>query len=124
LWCDSYEAALKCDVVLQCDAFRRHAQNNKLKLTLIYEALCPYCQRFIVNHLGALYHQFRPFIELELVPWGNSRILRDGSIKCNHGQVECDANRLQGCVLDHVKIKHALPFIICFERHFGAKLDV
>uniref|UniRef100_A0A915ALS1 Saposin A-type domain-containing protein n=1 Tax=Parascaris univalens TaxID=6257 RepID=A0A915ALS1_PARUN len=114
LWCDSFDAAQRCGVLHQCEQFRR--SRRTIKLTLIYEALCPYCQRFIINHLGNLYHQFRGQIELELVPWGNSRLLRDGTIKCNHGEVECDANRLHGCVLDTVKVKHALPFIICFER--------
>ena len=39
-----------------------------------------------------------------------------GQISCNHGQKECDANRLMSCVIDVVKVKQAIPFIICFER--------
>uniref|UniRef100_A0A915PSC2 Uncharacterized protein n=1 Tax=Setaria digitata TaxID=48799 RepID=A0A915PSC2_9BILA len=40
----------------------------------------------------------------------------DGSIRCSHGSVECSANKLQSCVLEYAKMKHALAFIICFER--------
>ncbi|VDN53286.1 unnamed protein product [Dracunculus medinensis] len=121
LWCDSFDAARRCGVVNQCEDFQRI--QKPIKLTLFYEALCPYCQRFIGNHLGNLYNQFRNHIELELVPWGNSRFLRNGSIRCNHGRTECDANRLHSCVLHQTKMRHALPFIICFERSLTNSVD-
>lgn len=79
-WCDSYEIAQRCQVVHQCETFKRDRQ--PLRITLMFEALCPFCQRFISNHLGNLYNQFRAQIEtrreleIELVPWGNSRLLR------------------------------------------------
>ncbi|CAI5441550.1 unnamed protein product [Caenorhabditis angaria] len=115
LWCDSQQSAQQCGVQRQCDALRHRRQ--PIKITLIYEALCPYCQKFISNQLGSVFNQFQGHLTLELIPWGNSRILRDGSFSCNHGQKECDANRLQSCVLDILKVKGALPFIICFERN-------
>ncbi|WKX97108.1 hypothetical protein Q1695_013062 [Nippostrongylus brasiliensis] len=115
LWCDSPQAAQQCGVQRQCDALRIH-KRKPLKVTLIYEALCPYCQKFISNQLGSMYQQHKDHLELELVPWGNSRILRDGSFSCNHGKKECDANRLQSCVIDILKSSGALPFIVCFER--------
>ncbi|VDK78909.1 unnamed protein product [Onchocerca ochengi] len=114
LWCDSYESAKRCDVIQQCDRFRR--MKLPIKLSLYYEALCPYCQRFISNHLGIIYNQFRGLIELEMIPWGNSKLLQNGTIRCNHGSIECNANKLQSCVLEYAKMKHALAFIICFER--------
>ncbi|CAI4232175.1 unnamed protein product [Auanema sp. JU1783] len=114
LWCDSPQAAQQCGVQRQCEQFKNRRQ--PLKISLIYEALCPYCQKFIANQLGTVYNQFRGQFELELIPWGNSRILRDGSFSCNHGKKECDANRIQSCVLDILKVKGALPFIVCFER--------
>lgn len=114
LWCDSPQAAQQCGVQRQCDALKH--TRNPLKITLIYEALCPYCQKFIANQLGSVFNQYQGQFTLELVPWGNSRILRDGSFSCNHGQKECDANRLQSCVLDVLKVKGGLPFIVCFEK--------
>ncbi|KHJ88701.1 gamma interferon inducible lysosomal thiol reductase [Oesophagostomum dentatum] len=44
------------------------------------------------------------------------KFLQDGSFSCNHGKKECDANRLQSCVIDIFKASGALPFIVCFER--------
>uniref|UniRef100_A0A158P635 Gamma interferon inducible lysosomal thiol reductase GILT n=1 Tax=Angiostrongylus cantonensis TaxID=6313 RepID=A0A158P635_ANGCA len=116
LWlCDSPQAAQQCGVQHQCDSLRFH-KRKPIKLTLIYEALCPYCQKFISNQLGGMYQQHKDHLELELIPWGNSRILRDGSFSCNHGKKECDANRLHSCVIDVLKSSGALPFIVCFER--------
>jgi interferon gamma-inducible protein 30 len=113
-WCDSHEIAQKCGVTQQCEHFKR--QTSPITVTLMFEALCPFCQRFISNHLGNLYDQFRGKIDIELVPWGNSRLLPNGQISCNHGQSECDANRLMSCAIDIVKTKQAIPFIVCFER--------
>jgi len=113
-WCDSYELAQRCNVVHQCENLRR--ERRPLVVTLMYEALCPYCQRFIANHLGALYNNYKDQVELELVPWGNSILLRNGQISCNHGPKECDANRLMGCVNDAVPMSQMVPFTVCFER--------
>ncbi|KAI6242951.1 Saposin A-type domain-containing protein [Aphelenchoides fujianensis] len=113
-WCDSHEIATRCGVMQQCEQFKR--DRSPIVVTLMYEALCPFCQRFISNHLGQLYDTFRGKVEFELVPFGNSRLLGTGEISCNHGRVECDANRVMSCVLDAVGIKQAIPFIVCFER--------
>lgn len=72
-WCDSYEIAQRCDVVKQCENFK--LDRRPITVTLMYEALCPFCQKFISNHLGNLYNNYQGKIELELVPWGNSRLL-------------------------------------------------
>uniref|UniRef100_A0A0N5ADI7 Saposin A-type domain-containing protein n=1 Tax=Syphacia muris TaxID=451379 RepID=A0A0N5ADI7_9BILA len=113
LWCDSAESARQCGVVEQCKKFQRLAK--PIRLTLLYETLCPFCQKFITNDLQSLYDEFQDQIEFELVPWGNSRIMQ-GKIVCDHGAKECVANRLQSCVLDSIPARQALPFIICFEK--------
>lgn len=48
---------------------------------------------------------------------------KDGSFTCNHGEKECEANRLQSCVLDTVNLKYSVPFIVCFENALNS-LDV
>jgi interferon gamma-inducible protein 30 len=114
-WCDSHEIAQRCQAVQQCDAFKRNRQ--PITVSLMFEAMCPFCQRFITNHLANLYNTFNPQgVEFELVPFGNSRLLRNGEISCNHGPKECQANKLLGCVIDIVKVKQSIPFLVCFER--------
>uniref|UniRef100_A0A1I7XUL4 Saposin A-type domain-containing protein n=1 Tax=Heterorhabditis bacteriophora TaxID=37862 RepID=A0A1I7XUL4_HETBA len=46
LWCDSPQAAQQCGVQRQCDSLRQN-RRQPLKITLIYESLCPYCQKYI-----------------------------------------------------------------------------
>uniref|UniRef100_A0A915DMG7 Saposin A-type domain-containing protein n=1 Tax=Ditylenchus dipsaci TaxID=166011 RepID=A0A915DMG7_9BILA len=121
-WCDSWELAERCGVRPQCEQLRR--DRRPLTVTIMYEALCPFCQRFITNQLGNLYHQFKDQIQIELVPWGNSILLRNGQISCNHGPKECDANRLMSCVLDQVSMSVAIPFIVCFERSLSSHQTV
>ncbi|VDD86807.1 unnamed protein product [Enterobius vermicularis] len=121
MWCDSPQSARQCDVIRQCE--RHWNSKTPVKLTLIYEALCPFCQKFITQHLGSLYEEFRNNIELELIPWGNSRFMKGGTIVCDHGPNECKANKLQSCVLDTVKIRHALPFIVCLERSLTTNVN-
>lgn len=120
-WCDTQELAQRCNVVSQCEVLRR--ERRPLRISIMYEALCPFCQKFIANNLGLLYNQFKDQIDLELVPWGNA-MLRNGQIICNHGPKECDANRMMSCVLDSVSISQAIPFIICFERQLSANSQI
>lgn len=50
--------------------------------------------------------------------------VKDGRFSCNHGQKECDANRLMSCVLDEVSNDQAINFIICFERQLSSHQTV
>ncbi|CAK5029200.1 unnamed protein product [Meloidogyne enterolobii] len=90
----------------------------------MFEALCPYCQRYIANNLGSLLYKFGNQTILELVPWGNSLLLRNGKISCNHGPKECDANRLLSCVISEVSVSQSVQFTICFERSLSADSPV
>uniref|UniRef100_A0A914X6W7 Saposin A-type domain-containing protein n=1 Tax=Plectus sambesii TaxID=2011161 RepID=A0A914X6W7_9BILA len=114
-WCDSPESAERCHVQAQCANYKKSFM-KPIKVTFIYESLCPYCQNYIARNLADLYGRHRSLIELEMVPWGNAVVNQDGSFTCNHGEKECEANRLQSCVLEVVKMKHSVPFIICFEN--------
>lgn len=51
------------------------SSSQKVKLTLYYETLCPYCARFIVNELVKLYQNgLISIVDLRLVPWGNANM--------------------------------------------------
>lgn len=56
---------------------------SKVTLSLYYEALCPYCSNFMVNHLPKIFEDgLISIVDLELVPYGNARIGFNGSISC------------------------------------------
>lgn len=121
LWCDSSELAQRCGFKKYCDDYLAAAWNRKLKLTLLYEALCPGCQTMITGVLyPQIYRDFKDYVDIELVPFGNARI-ENGTIICQHGDDECTINRFESCVIDSMKGSNAaLPYIYCLEQQLEA----
>lgn len=55
----------------------------KVSVDLFYEALCPYCQKFITNRLIPLMKSdVGQEVALRLYPYGNVEVLSDGSFNC------------------------------------------
>ena len=46
-------------------------------VTLYYEALCPGCMQFVATELYPTYQKFGKYINVGLVPYGNSRTILD-----------------------------------------------
>lgn len=56
---------------------------EKVELTLYYEALCPYCENFIVNYLYKIFHKgLISIVDLKLSPYGNAKITSNGTVIC------------------------------------------
>jgi interferon gamma-inducible protein 30 len=56
----------------------------KVPLALYYESLCPYCSRFIVNHLAGIFDDgLIDIVDLLLVPYGNAHVRgENNTINC------------------------------------------
>ena len=62
---------------------RGSAEEGKVSLELYYESLCPYCSRFIVNHLAGIFEDgLIDAVHLRLVPYGNARVGSNSEISC------------------------------------------
>lgn len=48
-----------------------------------------------------MYSQVGDIFALTYVPWGNARLLSDGTFQCQHGQMECLINTVEACVLHY-----------------------
>lgn len=58
-------------------------EEGKVSLELYYESLCPYCSRFIVNHLAGIFEDgLIDAVHLRLVPYGNARVGSNSEISC------------------------------------------
>ena len=81
------------------------------------EALCIDCKHFIDQHLVSAYHKLGPkVINLQIVPFGNSKILLDEQrVVCQHGDAECDANSWEQCAVNDYDPSTYLRFIGCLE---------
>ncbi|XP_022154904.1 gamma-interferon-inducible lysosomal thiol reductase-like [Momordica charantia] len=91
--------------------------NDKVSLELYYESLCPYCANFIVNYLVHLFDDdLISIVDLRLVPYGNARVGRNGSITCQHGPAECLLNTVEACAINAwPELDGHFPFIYCIE---------
>ncbi|XP_046400992.1 GILT-like protein 1 [Ischnura elegans] len=75
---------------------------DKLQIGIYYESLCPDSRRFILKQLPGAYMQFREYIDIKFVPFGKATTSGSGGFNCQHGPVECDANRMQSCALSYI----------------------
>nr|CAB3496210.1 unnamed protein product [Digitaria exilis] len=56
---------------------------KKVSLELYYESLCPYCSRFMVNHLAGIFEDgLIDAVDLRLIPYGNAHVGSNGDIAC------------------------------------------
>ncbi|CAD6203245.1 unnamed protein product [Miscanthus lutarioriparius] len=96
---------------------RGSAEEGKVSLELYYESLCPYCSRFIVNHLaGILEDGLIDAVHLRLVPYGNARVGSNSEISCQHGPYECLLNTVEACAIDAwPDLDVHFSFIYCVE---------
>uniref|UniRef100_A0A5S6QPU7 Saposin A-type domain-containing protein n=1 Tax=Trichuris muris TaxID=70415 RepID=A0A5S6QPU7_TRIMR len=119
LWCDNEEIAERCNASEACENYNRTTFNEKIKLTVLYETLCPDCQDFILLELERFVWKFgRDFVDFELVPYGNARrrnVNGTWKIDCQHGPLECNVGRW-------------LPFVACMEKalrsHYGPQAAI
>lgn len=86
------------------------------RVGVFYESECPGCRDFIENMLEpALGQGLGEAVDLEMVPYGNAKHVAGGSIRCQHGPLECTLNRWEQCALGLYGRDDALPFIFCLE---------
>ncbi|KAK3406828.1 gamma-interferon-responsive lysosomal thiol protein [Eucalyptus grandis] len=94
------------------------SDDDKVKLSLYYESLCPGSADFIANHLvKAIDNGLINIIDLQIVPWGNAQIdNRSGAFICQHGEDECYLNTIQACAIEvWSDLQPHFNFIRCVE---------
>lgn len=113
----SYQSLLRfCSTIFLC--FLSLSSSHKVTLSLYYEALCPYCAEFIVNHLSKIFNTgLISAIDLQLVPWGNAIIKPDGTILC---QVLDSSCLVFTCIVVYkIRMQHLINAVCCFVFQHG-----
>eukprot|EP00747_Dinoflagellata_sp_TGD_P169265 gnl/TRDRNA2_/TRDRNA2_197824_c0_seq1.p1 gnl/TRDRNA2_/TRDRNA2_197824_c0~~gnl/TRDRNA2_/TRDRNA2_197824_c0_seq1.p1 ORF type:complete len:237 (+),score=18.42 gnl/TRDRNA2_/TRDRNA2_197824_c0_seq1:65-775(+) len=92
------------------------ANEQKVKLTVVYETYCPSCQYFITNQLHQVWYTagFQEILDMEMLPYGNAEGHGTSTV-CQHGTNECTANMVHECALKHIARADAMAFVFCAE---------
>ncbi|RZC46998.1 hypothetical protein C5167_039944 [Papaver somniferum] len=94
------------------------ASVEKVSLTVYYSSQSVRSANFIAyNLMKILENGLIDFVDLKLVPFGKSRLLKNGTILCERGSKECELNRLQACAMNVIPgaYNYYYPFIYCTE---------
>ncbi|KAL1214868.1 Gamma-interferon-responsive lysosomal thiol protein [Cardamine amara subsp. amara] len=93
-------------------------ESDKVQLNLYYESLCPGCQEFIVDYLVDFFDtDLDTITNVTLVPFGNAKLYDNLTITCQHGEEECELNKVEACVINTIpdpKLQYSL--IRCIEN--------
>ncbi|XP_046389017.1 GILT-like protein 1 [Ischnura elegans] len=82
-----------------------------VKVTVFYEALCPDSRNFFIRQLLPSFERAPHLLDVVLVPYGKAKTqLLPGEggdegvlhFSCQHGPVECHANKVHACAIKHV----------------------
>uniref|UniRef100_A0A8D8WZG4 Gamma-interferon-inducible lysosomal thiol reductase n=1 Tax=Cacopsylla melanoneura TaxID=428564 RepID=A0A8D8WZG4_9HEMI len=91
-----------------------------IKVSVYYEALCPDSRNFILHQLVPTYERGPRIVDYELVPYGKAKteeLVPPGNhykFQCQHGSVECYANKIHSCAARYVSKKTTLlKFVAC-----------
>uniref|UniRef100_A0A1Y1MEY3 Saposin A-type domain-containing protein n=1 Tax=Photinus pyralis TaxID=7054 RepID=A0A1Y1MEY3_PHOPY len=110
-------------VLVKCSSSKFEKQ--KLKVSLYYETLCPFCMTFINDQLYPGYQKLGDYLDLELIPYGNARRKKTDNgwtIECQHGPKECVYNKIEACgMARNVDQNAVISFVHCIEK--GIKTD-
>ncbi|CAL4072943.1 unnamed protein product [Meganyctiphanes norvegica] len=80
-----------------------------LRVEVFYEALCPDSRSFVMKQLLPAYTALSDIMDVHIVPYGKATTKKDSTgeyvFHCQHGPVECEANRIHACVSNAVQDK-------------------
>ncbi|XP_026731370.1 GILT-like protein 1 [Trichoplusia ni] len=89
-------------VELEDDSYNKHKQ-DKVKVRVYYEALCPDSKHFFMRHLGPVTEKLSDFLQVTLVPYGKATTKEENGkfyFQCQHGEEECYANKIHACAIE------------------------
>jgi C1A family cysteine protease len=115
---------MKKSALLLATAATTTLATEKVGVTLYYEAFCPGCHEFITEDLKAAIGSVGDIMDIELLPYGNARTNVDGTISCQHGDEECQANMWADCAIEHYSdFADHWKFIDCMEESYMDQLS-
>ncbi|VVC97117.1 unnamed protein product [Leptidea sinapis] len=108
-----------CTVAFLCGVMAKSKKDdNKVKIAVYYESLCPDSKKFITSQLAPVWRDFRGSVKVKLVPYGKSthdKVSGKWQFVCHHGPDECYGNKVQACILKDRRLQDTdkMELVIC-----------
>lgn len=113
----SYSENVSVKTVLES----RKETPQQILITVYYEALCPDSRNFITKQLVPTFESLEDYVEVQLIPYGKAETIvtsDDYTFKCQHGQLECEANIVHACSINKLtNSRKSLEVIACMIRN-------
>ncbi|XP_045782147.1 gamma-interferon-inducible lysosomal thiol reductase-like isoform X1 [Maniola jurtina] len=120
-----------CILTFLCSALAKSKRDDKVKIAVYYESLCPDSKKFITTQLAPVWREFRGLVKVKLVPYGKSTHDKKDNkwqFTCHHGPEECYGNKIQSCILKDRSLQDTekMELVICLmtQAHPDKSLDV
>ncbi|KAJ2938634.1 hypothetical protein O0L34_g11962 [Tuta absoluta] len=108
----------------------KKSDDNKVKIAVYYESLCPDSKKFITAQLAPVWRDLRGAVKVKLVPYGKAthdKINGKWQFNCHHGADECYGNKIQACILKDRSLQDTdkMEMVICLmgEAHPDKSVD-
>ena len=66
-----------------------------MKIGVYYEAMNTDAGNYLVRQLATYYHVLEDFVDIELVPYGNTQFDGTATYNCSLGDTQCISNKFQ-----------------------------
>ncbi|CAG9862267.1 unnamed protein product [Phyllotreta striolata] len=99
---------------------------NNLKVTILYESLCPDSVNFLKNQFYPTYNILKEKLDVELVPFGKANATKINNtwyFHCQHKEAECYGNKVQSCAIDLTPKNVSVEFVMCAMKSGDASDD-
>ncbi|XP_052745463.1 GILT-like protein 1 isoform X2 [Bicyclus anynana] len=109
---------LLCVFACLCTAIAKSKRDDKVKIAIYYESLCPDSKKLITTQLAPVWRDFRGLVKVKLVPYGKSthdKVNGKWQFTCHHGPDECYGNKIQSCILKDRSLQDTekMELVIC-----------
>ncbi|KAK9717461.1 Gamma interferon inducible lysosomal thiol reductase (GILT) [Popillia japonica] len=93
---------------------------QKIRITILYESLCPDSSKFINEQLAPCYDSIKDNVDIEFVPYGKAthkNTTAGFKFECQHGPRECELNIHHACGIKYASSdSQKVKFVNCMMR--------